>query len=384
MICKLVATSGLSMFAPGNLGGRWLARHGEDLVRLERVVPTPLGAPEATERAVFERWRARRPALGDRHRISAEFSVFHALEPARSPEVVLLHSDTFADRLAAALLSDLLEHHLGAWVYRTQFASLDTARPHTIRRSLADFVRKLSHALSAGEPNTTAFAPIGGCKVVSALGYLVGSYHGYPSVHLHEDRHLIHRTPPVPIRVDEGELHQVAELIRRTRDGAFVDDPEALREIDARPWLFERDGEAVFLNTFGELLRNDPRYRSILRTRIFVTDPAVLHEHQPFSQHDLRLLLDRLERPLAHRDRLSDGASFGHHDTPYKLYRGASGGRVFRTAYHYDEPTDVLRLRKVWIDTHSTYEREARAGAILGGYDGPWHDVSDLIWSDPA
>lgn len=380
MIHRLVATAGVSVLSSHNLGGRWLEGEGAGLVRRDGAQLVPLGAPDELEARLIERWRRQRPTIEAPGRVSAEFSVVRALALAPEPAVVLLHSDTFAGRVAAALVADLLSQHLGAQVRRVQIAELDADCPEAVRRSMADFVCQLSRELCAGEPRSTAFSPIGGYKVMSAVGYLVGSYHGYPSVYLHEGRQLVHHVPPVPIQVDEGDLAQVADLVRRTRGAVILTDPVELAQVDARPWLFERDGELVGLSAFGVLLREDPRHAVLLQTRVRVAEPGSLRGREALVRSEVRQLLRYLADPVQHRALLSHGAALGHHGTTFQVYRTARGG-AFRAAYRYDEAQDVLDLRRIWCDQHEVYEREVAAGRILGDHDGPWADVSERIWA---
>lgn len=384
MIQTLIATAGVSVFSGQNLGRTWAEAHASDLLSFQGRSPVPQLAPGVDADQVLERWRQGRPQLEDERRISAEYSALHALSLAEGARVVLLHSDTVAGVLAAHLVADVISARTRCHVQRIQITDLDPDRPHGVRAAIADFVRKLSDALAQGEPSTTAFAPIGGFKVMTALGYLVGAYHGYPSIYLHEGKQLVHRVPPVPVRVDEDELRPVADLVRRTRHGAEVTDAAELRAIDARPWLFERDGDLVFLNAFGELLRADPRYQPIVQTRVRIADPRALRGQEAVVRREVRDLLQELESPHANRASLDHAPNFGHHDAAFCLYRGSRHGTVtFSASYAYDEAHDVLDLRKVWFD-HARYEREAGAGTGLDAYDGPWTDVSDVIWAEVA
>lgn len=384
MIHTLIATAGVSVFSGRNLGRTWSVTHAEGLLTFEDRSPVPQLTPGVEVEQVLERWRSTRPTVEDERRISAEYSALHALDLADGARVVLLHSDTVAGALAAHLVADLIAERTTCHVQLISITDLDPDRPRGVRAAIADFVRKLSDALIQGEPRTTAFAPIGGFKVMTALGYLVGAYHGYPSVYLHEGKQLVHRVPPVRIRVDEDELRPVADLVRRARTGVEVTDAAEQRAIDDLPWLFERDGDIVYLNAFGELLRVDERYLPILGARVWIAERRAIRDHEAMFRREVRDLLKELARPHEHRGTLSHGESFQHHGTAFKVYRGARNGTVtFTAAYAYDEAKERLDIRKVWFD-HDRYERDVDKGVGLGAYDGSWTDVSDVVWPGKA
>lgn len=384
-IHRLVATAGISVLMGKNLGRTWANVHAADLVSFEGGPTAPIRClvdPTTAEAELGSRLRRTLPEVTDPRRVSAEYSAVHALGLQKGAEVVLLHSDTFAGRAAAVLNQELLQSHMSLQVRRIQVADLDVDRTKGVQRAIADFVHQLSKVLREGHPSNAAFAPLGGYKVMTALGYLVGAYHHYPSLYLHESRQLVHRVPPVPIRVDEDDLASVADLVRRTRHGASITDVETLRDIDARPWLFERDEDDVFLGAFGHLLRDDPRYRSVLGPRVRMADPTELRGHEAWIRPQVRSLIDKLERPLDYRGELHHESVFELTSSRFALYKGASNGRfAFRAAYLYDEPTDTLDLRKVWL-SHDRYESDARR-VLESPYESPWTDVSATVWSTP-
>ena len=70
-------------------------------------------------------------------------------------------------------------------------------------------------------------------------------------------------------------------------------------------------------------------------------------------------LLQELGDPIRNRGTLHHEADFGHRDTAWSLYRGASGSAgVFRAVYRWDGSTDTLDVKDVWLD-HNAYERQA-------------------------
>jgi putative CRISPR-associated protein (TIGR02619 family) len=384
VVHRVVITSGTSLFLRPNLGAVWLEGRGAKFVEARDRQIQPRGEPASVFDAAELSW-TELPEVTDPKRVSAEYSALSAL--ARSgqlgtePAVVLIHTATFDGELAARLVGLQLERDFEATVRLVPIAGMDVADRQKLRGSLGGFMHQVAKALREGDRGSTVFAPLGGFKVMTSLGYLTGAYCGYSSIYLHEIGQALHTMPWVPVEIDAVALREVAPLARRARRMLRW---EALsgreqQQVEEHGWLFERDGADVALGPFGEFLAREERYRELFRTRVMVAEGELdtLREHRGEVQRDVRHLLDWL--PYEHTERRGEmhhEVAFGHHGARYALYK--HGGSVLRMAWRYDEGEDVLFLRRVWVE-HDRYEREAARGEVLGAEPAGWVDETELV-----
>lgn len=396
---RLVATTGTSVLSTNNQPRQWLDENASHLIRWDgfnRCGPADDAPGDA--RHVLDRCARTLPEVKEHKRVSAEYSLVHAMTRqgrlGLNPQVVLVHSDTFDGELAAELVRRYLERDFSAHVELRRVDDLDAEHPARMKRSLGAFMHQVAVALRGGDPRSTAFAPLGGYKVMTSLGYLTGAYLQFATVYLHEANQVVHEIPWVPIRVDETELSGLASLIRRCVGGVAlgrlsVADRETL---DANAWLFERTGEAdddvVDINAFTHFLRSEPAYRPVIGPRVRVTASVAeaLHsEHErAFARKEVEDLLRRLDEPLRHRGVLHHEADFGHHGVRWSLFKGASGREgVFRAVYRWNDEPDTLDLRRLWVGSHDYEKAATRAGTFEGDVDeAEWTDASPWLLAD--
>jgi putative CRISPR-associated protein (TIGR02619 family) len=367
---RVVLTSGTSAFTGKNRFARWAADGG--LVRVEGPKVHPPGDdPElALERLMAALGHLPPVAPEDLRTVSAECAVVHALRThhrlAHEPEVVIVCSDTFGGVAAARLVERVLARSLGARVKVQSAPDLDAEARIAFVRSLGRLMAELVKALGAGMPDTTCFAPIGGYKVMTALGYVAGSTRRYPMAYVHEDTQVLHVVPPIPVQLDPEIARQHRVLFRSLAHG-----PRELHELAAserrviaeHPFFFEQAGSLVDLGAFGvfALEQSDP---SALRPRVFVTNTVqslLERGHEgPFVAKQLSILTQQLLDPTRHRGVLRHEVTFGVHDSEFSLFKGASGAAgVFRCVYRSTPEHDIV-VARVWLD-HARYEAEARA-----------------------
>jgi putative CRISPR-associated protein (TIGR02619 family) len=324
--------------------------------------------------------------------VSAECAIVHALHAERRlgprPVVAVVHSDTFAGEAACWLVKHVLESTLEATVKPCRTADLDAENKVAFARSLGQLMTNVRNELGAGEPQTTCFSPIGGYKVMTALGYVAGSVGGYPMAYLHERTKVLHLVPPIPVRFDETVAREHAALFR-----ALSRAPREMHElgsaeqdvVESHPFLFERADSLVMLGAFGVFVLEqlDP---GALRTAVCVSDPvrALLRDggQRAFLAKELRLLAEKLLDPERHRGVLHHEQAFDMHGAEVALYKGASGkAGVCRALYRYSESDDTLRVFHVWTN-HDAYEREAAARARARWADtDAVHDESNTVYS---
>jgi putative CRISPR-associated protein (TIGR02619 family) len=396
----IVLTTGISLFNPHNVFRKWADDLG--LFVYERTNPMPAGG--LTESEAMGRWEeAFRGRLMELERlvkdnpesVSAEYSLLHSLQSAGrlgpSPRVDLIHTGSLGGRASARLLGTLIAMVFEARVGQRSVDDIDPKDRERMRRSLGGFMDAVAAALGNGDPSVSCFAPVGGYKIMTSLGYLVGAYMGFPTAYLHEDHQALHEIPAAPVNIDADVLRELAPLMRRLRnhgdaewDGLTAGEREAISRYG---YLFERLDNLVGVNAFGRFLMDRPGHRAMFWQQVRVS-PTVDRMTQGRLGLAISLqvseLLKKLKTPLRFRGELGHEAAFdGLGETPFSLYKSASRGTVFRAAYQYDADEETLYLNRVWMD-HDLYEREASKG--IGLRDDPggieWRDRTGAIWGD--
>lgn len=368
-IHRVVVTSGTSALTGSNQFVDWARQTG--LVVSEG---TSARCALADESEALSRWRERLGQLPDVPRaalasVSAECAVVAALLERKQlvdePDVAIVCSDTFAGEAAALLVQRVLETTLGARVRLHRTADLDAEDHRAFVRSLGRLMADVLGALRAGVPSSTCFGPIGGYKVMTALGYVAGSVGGYSTAYVHERTKVLHFVPAIPVQLDPEVARAHGTLFRRLARGPVelhALDAEERRVVEAHPFFFERADDLVELGAFGvfALEQVEP---SALQTRVLATPEVAAAlgrpDAGPFFAKELRNLTERLKDPGRFRAILHHEADFGVRDATAALYKGASGSAgVFRAVYRYRSEDDRLHVFFVW-DDHHAYERDA-------------------------
>lgn len=383
VIHRLVATSGVSLFESAQFKG-WLSGGGEALVAARGPFVLPRADPEETLLAAERSWEA--GGLGEG--CSSEYVALEGLKRSGRlspcPEIVLFHASTFGGELAARLTSVQLRGSLGASVRCVAIPDLDASDPHRLRARLGAVLHQVATVLREGDPDKTAFAPLGDSKVLAALGYLVSSYCGYPTLCLHGPGPSLQTLPWAPIRWDESALQQAAPLLRRIRREPaawFSLSVEEQRRVESLGWLFEHEDSGgvswVVLSAFGEFLAREEAYRWLFSPRVMAADSEIwaVRVKAPELRAHVDTLLDWLpfERTIRcaemHRE-----SFFGHTGALYSLF---DQGEALRLAWRFEE--GILYLRRVWVDADGRYEYEARTGDVLRWEPARWVEVTDVI-----
>ena len=396
---RIVITAGISLFNAHNICRKWTDE--QNIFTFTRTNPVPAG--NRSEEEVTEKWKEicrhadPEQAFSKPENVSAEYSLLHALRKngklGNHPHVTLIHTDTLGGRAAVILLERILSHCFEATVILREVSDINMADRNMLRQSLGGFMETLAQALSGGEPKTTCFAPVGGFKVMTSLGYLAGAYMGFPTNYLHEDNQHLHEIPAVPIRIDREELRSMADLMKRLRKAGDVEwekvDKNGRTQIEKHPWLFERMDNLAGLNAFGRFIMDRPENRSIFGTKIRVSkDCDKIFKDQniaSFVRQQTEELLKKMAHPEKNKGKLRHDTNFeGLKKSLYSLYKGARNGEMaFSAAYLYDPDKDILSLNRIWTE-HDGYEREAEQGT--GFFDDPgkvkWLDRSEWFYAD--
>lgn len=321
--------------------------------------------------------------------VSAEYSTVHELRKkgklAERPTIVLFVTQTVGGRIVESILTSLLETHFQANV-RVIYIDIDVKNPKRMHETLGEYMSKLSYALSKGEPTSTCFAPIGGYKVMTSLGYIVGAFLNYPTAYLHEDHQVLHEIPSVPIHIKEEFVYEHLDLLRKCQKDVVPVQELSYQEkqcVEQYPSLFYQEDGFVCLSAFGEFLLEHEKYRHLFDTAYFVSKQIVdvikHNRHQSlfiFQQlHELVKKLKYKEGNMFDLQHEKEFKTIRQEQVKYHLYKGASNGQtVFRLAYRYDEREDRLYANYLWLD-HDRYEREASQGRGL--YED-WSEFLDI------
>lgn len=332
-------------------------------------------------------------AARDPNRVSAEYSMIYELRRqgklAERPTVVLIVTETVGGRIVEAILTRLLEEDFQANV-RIIYVDVDVNHPRRMQETLGEYMWKVADALSHGEPSTTCFAPIGGYKVMTSLGYIVGAFLHYPTAYMHEDGQVLHEIPPVPIHIDEQFVHDHFDLLRKCQKDMVDADSLSYREkqcILQYPFLFQQEDGLVYLSAFGQFLFEHEKYKHLFATTYLVSKQVanmLQHNHHQslFVHQQMRELVKKLKHEEGDMGVLYHEKSFKTIDVrkvKYHLYKGASNGQTaFRLAYRYDEKEDCLYANYLWLD-HNRYEREAERGKGIYEEDSEFIDITKQL-----
>lgn len=373
----VVITGGISAFNAHNVYRQWTDQLA--LFHFERA--NPLLLADETEEETLAAWREScrtvdwRLANNAPKNVSAEFSLLHALRSqqrlAERARVILLHTATLGGKTTAILLERLLPACFQVEVRLQDVGEIDVNDRAALNRSLGSFMEKVANALAQGEPRTTCFAPVGGYKVMTSLGYLAGAYLGFPTAYLHEDNQVLHEIPAIPIQLQADTLQAAAPLMRRLLiEGTSELNALSSAEqeiIDRCPYLFETHAELVDLNAFARFVAKRPEHGGLFGPQIYLSATAReavsnANNHN-YAQGQVQELLKRLKSPQQFRSELHHEATFNNlKDAEFGLYKGAvQGTLVFYASYRWDAKQQSLHINRIWFN-HDSYIRDAKAG----------------------
>ncbi|WAA11984.1 putative CRISPR-associated protein [Fervidibacillus halotolerans] len=318
------------------------------------------------------------------HAICAEYSMLHTLRKrnklAKKARIILIVTKTIGGMVSGQLLKELFERSFDVTI-QVLYSNMTITDKKALKSQTTEYLHLLGKALSAGEPKTTCFAPIGGYKIMASLGYLVGSFLNYPMSYLHENTQILVEIPPVPLSIDEQFVQEHSQLLRTCskdyvplKDLSFND----RQLVENYPAIFTIEEDYVSLSAFGEFLLERTYQDSIFKTQYLLSEQVISlieknNHHSIFIFDELQKLVSKLKSRIEIDD-LYHEITFNTIDSSkckFHLYKGASNGsNVFRLAYSYDEKEDKLYANYLWLD-HDRYEREVPKG--IGLYEAESH-----------
>jgi hypothetical protein len=290
-----------------------------------------------------------------------------------------------------------LKNDFQATVKTISIKSLDITNREQLYRALADFMADLARCLRQGEPNTTCFAPIGGYKVLTSYGYIVGSFLGYPTAYLHEETQILQIIPPVPIDINLNFVEKNSLLIRKCMNEGVLQGSQLTRQereiVMMYPSIFESetrdDEDYITLTPFGLFLFERAEFAAKFQTRFWMSETVKnLLDRDPskkaFAFQQIYELVQKIKGDFfRNRGVLFHESTFESlkgKTLSYHLYKGASNERVFRAAWRYLESEDCLYINYLWLDSHNDYEREAEKGIGLLKDEGQFFEVTNEVF----
>lgn len=397
---SVILTSGTSALAPFNLAGSWLKAQADVVQSVGQPARWSASAgvsPEEALEAVTKRLH-QLPALADPMKVSAEYSLLHALQKERSlgksPRITLVATDTLDGRLASACVRHLIEREFGAYVEESLVADFNVDERRRFQQGLGNVLAKISEALRNHDASSTCFAPVGGFKVMTSLAYLLGCFHGYPSMYLHETLQVLHAIPAVPVHVSPEELEPVAPLVRRmVLEGSSASVVELSQDEQSKyalgrfGWLFEQlEGRFFSLNAMGIFLAQNPEYLSVLGPRVLLSDRAakVLDAHKDTVGQELRELVNHIAAESGTINSIYHEKDWSHRvkgTMNWRLAKQPVG--TIRVIWKEHPESGALYVNQIWTD-HDDYEKNA-PHELSTAFDplisGAWRDLSERIYS---
>lgn len=328
-----------------------------------------------------------------RESICAEYSMINALKKqkklTKDVKVTLIFTNTIGGLVCEQLLRLIFEKE-GIYV-NVQYIDMSVSNEIDLKNQSANYLKRLGDALAQGDPDTTCFAPIGGYKILTALGYLVGSFLHYPMVYLHENTQIVVEIPPMPLGIDEDFINNHFDLLRKCQQD-YVEYIELAYDekqvVDKYPALFSREEGLISLSAFGIFLFEQKNYDYIFQTKFLLSEQVERfirqnRHHSIFIFGQLYELVKKLKSGI-NIDDLRHEIEFERLDNKklqFHLYKGSSNGRdVFRCTYKYNAIKKHLYINYLWLD-HKKYELEVVKGIGLYTSEKKFTDYTDEIVS---
>lgn len=331
-------------------------------------------------------------------KLSAEISMITALKNQnklhKHPEIIIFYTDTIQGVIAATILAEIIEKQFSAKVSLKKIIYVDVTNRHLLTKSLGYFLSDVSNELLGGVPSSTCFAPIGGYKIFTSLGYLVGAFLHYPTAYLHEGSFVLHLIPPVKIQIDETFIEKHHRFLRKMLRETIVEVSELTEEerhiIEKEPTFFTVEEDLVELNPFGQFLCNQKKFAHYFQPKVSMEQSVSQEIEKKYQSYKDNTLKEIYNLIVKHRDFFVDYEGVLFHEKSFSSLRGKElrahlfkGGNhpVFRAIWQYDEKEDRYYIGKIWFD-HDVYERQAEQ--YLRAFNCKkmtWVDITKQVYS---
>lgn len=329
--------------------------------------------------------------------VSAEVSIVHTLQRQnrliKSPHITLFYTDTFKGRTSGLLNQWLLENNFGAFVKLKEIYDVDVNNRVVLNRALGKYLSDVGESLQEGHPNSTCFAPLGGYKVLTSLGYLVGALHGYPTAYLHERSTILHEIPAVHIDIDESFIVDNHKILKKFLRGDYFTFNELNEEerslVRKQPTFFEHDEGLVALNPFGRFLCNQNKFHTYFKSHVKMDRSLKKMIDQRFNGswsnvyiEINRLIYQHVSANEKYRGTLYHERSFKQLkeiELTYHLFKGRNEP-MFRAIWTYHQKEDCYYIAHIWFN-HEKYERQAVEAIMRAEHQKDWIDLTHDLYS---
>ena len=339
--------------------------------------------------------------------LSAEISIIDLLIKARRMEesspAIIFYTDTFEGGISAKIVKWILEDYYKIHVSLHKLKEIDIHDRKTLNKALGNYLSQLSEVLATWDPSYTCFAPIGGYKILTSLGHLVGSLNNYSTVYLYEGSKVFHEIPSVKISFDENIIIENQLFFKRLLDMDWINldelnyhEKQVMKE---QSTLFEilEDKEEAFLvlSPFGQYLCRQPKYRSLFAAKVYLErgmKAFIERQHSSNWAHLLRNIYHLIEAREGKVDQ-SEGRAILYHEadfkqlngvkTSYHLFKGESKPIVIRLIWKYVGEENAYYIAHVWFD-HNRYERQAVSTLQAVEKSTEWEDISADFYQELA
>lgn len=310
----------------------------------------------------------------DSKNISAEFSVIIELKKqnklAENSKIVIFYTDSLGGELSALINKDVLEYVFDVEVEIVKTDEFNVGDKTKINNSMSNFLEKLGSKLKIMDKYSTFFAPIGGYKIMTYLGYIAGSFYGHNIGYIFEGTQKLIEIPTIPIKIDYDLIYDNLDFIQKVlkNDISIIDSNKIDEFIQANAYFFEKEDNMVSLNAFGKMV-----FENILNTKVLigrkVYEGIDKNIKKVIGQGILGLISKNKQNKLTggndFKNELYHNANWNI-KKPY-LYKGKSGDPIFRAVWDYDEEKDELKIYKFWTN-HDKYESECEKSQKIEGY----------------
>jgi len=389
-------TGGISLFGVHNLFGQ-LTRD-KKLFDFDRTNPYP--KDRQNEENELNNWLNEMKNYfsqikGREQNISAEYSMLYSLKQngriIDAPEIIIMHTDSFGGRAAAYLNKEILEKEFSATVKLEEIKELDVTNRVKLNRSLGDFMSLVNKHLHGQYKSSVCFAPIGGYKIFSSLGYIVASFNDLPTAYLHEDKQILHEIPPIPVKYDDTFIEKNSEFLRKLYISGILEQQDLeynqLELIKDNSHFFETVDNMISINPFGLFICNQDKFKHIFGIRVFISQEAIrIFDKYPsatsFVYQQLLDLTRKIESEVSDSDLYHEREfkELRNKNLDFHIYKGASNGiHAFRASWKYDGQKRKLKINNIWLD-HDVYEREAFSGKGLERDFGGYTEISREVY----
>lgn len=371
---NIVLTGGISAFNPKNIFRKYFVdflknKKSFEINQIENIFNQTLQKNKLSDQVICEIINL------NAENISAEFSMLNWLKKngmlAEPFNVSIIFTDTPDGKMAALLNKKIIEVAFKdvTKVNLKMVDFVDVSNREKMTLAMGNFMEIVANELWNGIPQTTFFAPVGGYKLFTYLGYAAASFFGYPSGYMYEESQELILIPPVPISIDLDIIAKHIELIKRLmfQKGCLYDElnSEEREFVDNNPFFFEKqivDGQTlVDINTFIHFVLKD-----YLTTQIMVTSSVLktiekYTSQKGFIDNQIITMLKKLNDYYENNNQALKGEVNHNEDWGFKapkVYKGASNGKlIFRAAYDYERQQKCVYIYKIWL-AHEEYQRE--------------------------